>query len=88
MENKLEKKWRTSFFIEHRMNHKAIPKCEGIREECFVYANYYEQQPAYEFLYDLEKDPDQLENLAKNSKYRKVLKTMRKKVKEKEKTYF
>ncbi len=88
IENKPHKKWRTSFFVEHRMNHKAIPKWEGIRDKRFVYANYYEQQPAYEFLYDLEKDPDQLENLAKNSNYRKVLKKMRKKVKRKEQIYF
>ena len=88
IENKPQKAWRTSFFVEHRMNHKAIPKWEGIRDKRFVYANYYEQQPAYEFLYDLEKDPDQLENVATHRKYRRVLKEMRKKVAEKEKRYF
>lgn len=83
-QNKPLNDWRTSFFAEHRMHHKGIPKWEGIRTERYVYANYYEQQPAYEFLHDLEKDPDQLENLVLNRKYRKILKRMRKKVKQKE----
>lgn len=88
VENDLKEKWRTSFFVEHRMNHKDIPKWEGVRDKRYVYANYYEQEPAYEFLHDLKKDPDQLENVATHRKYRRVLKEMRKKVKEKEKNFF
>lgn len=80
--------WRTSFFAEHRMNYKTIPKWEGVRDKRYVYANYYEQQPAYEFLHDLEKDPDQLHNLVDNPNYRKILRKMRRKVKRKEKNYF
>jgi len=88
VENKRPPKWRTSFFVEHRMNYEEIPKWEGIRDKRYVYANYYEQQPAYEFLHDLKKDPDQLENLAQNPKYRQVLHKMRQKVKEKAQNYF
>ena len=89
IENQVSPTWRTSFFAEHRMDiNKTIPKWEGIRDERYVYANYYEQQPAYEFLHDLEKDPDQLKNLVDNPKYRRILKKMRKKVKRKEKNYF
>lgn len=79
--------WRTSFFAEHRMNHKALPKWEGVRHERYVYANYYEQQPAYEFLHDLTVDKDQLVNLATDKKYQKILKQMRKKCRKKEKEY-
>ena len=86
-QNKPLNDWRTSFFAEHRMHHKSIPKWEGIRDERYVYANYYEQQPAYEFLHDLEKDPNQLENLVHDPKYRSILKRMRKKVRQKEKMF-
>ena len=82
------RKWRTSFIVEHRMNHKEIPKWEGIRHEQYVYANYYEQQPAYEFLHDLSKDPDELVNLAKDKEYQKILRKMRRWVRKKERKYF
>ncbi len=70
------------------MHHKAIPKWEGVREKRYVYAKYYEQQPVFEFLHDLQEDPDQLENFANHPTYRKVLKKMRKKLKRKKKNYF
>ena len=38
---------------------------------------HYEQKPVQEMLYDLEKDPDQLKNLAKDPEYASVLKRMR-----------
>ncbi|QDT18128.1 sulfatase family protein [Alienimonas californiensis] len=56
--------WRTDFLAEHRMNHPRIPKWQGVRGERWVYANYYEQSPPFEFLHDLSADPLQLKNLA------------------------
>ena len=35
-----------------------------MRGERFVYVRYYEEEPAYEQLFDLESDPMQLKNLA------------------------
>jgi len=70
-------KWRTDFFCEHLMDDKTIPKWEGIRDERYVYARYFEQDPQYEFLHDLKSDPDQLINLAKDPTYSKVLDEMR-----------
>ncbi|MBM9520335.1 sulfatase [Desulforhopalus vacuolatus] len=70
--------WRTDFFCEHLMNHKDIPKWEGVRGERYVYARYFEQQPVFEFLHDLRADPDQLINLASNPEYKNVLERMRK----------
>jgi arylsulfatase A-like enzyme len=61
--------WREDFFSEHRMNHKDIPKWEGVRGERYVYARYFEQEPVYEFLHDLKIDPDQLINLATYSEF-------------------
>jgi arylsulfatase A-like enzyme len=69
--------WRNSFFCEHRFNNAKIPKYAGIRGERYVYANYYEQSPPYEYLHDLEKDPSQLVNLVDNTEYKEVLEDMR-----------
>jgi hypothetical protein len=71
------KDWRTEFLCEHRMEHNKIPKYLGIRGERYVYANYYEQDPQYEYLHDLQKDPDQLENLLENPDYKEVLLNIR-----------
>ena len=54
-----------------------IPKWRGVHGERFTYARYYEQEPVQELLYDLEKDPDQLMNLAKDPEYTAVLKRLR-----------
>ena len=43
--------WRNSFFCEHRFDNPKIPKYRGIRGERYVYANYYEQSPAYECIF-------------------------------------
>lgn len=65
--------WRTSFLSEHRMDYVKIPKYVGIRGERYVYANYYEQNPPYEYLHDLTKDQKQLINLAADSNYSTIL---------------
>ena len=71
--------WREHFLCEHRMEHPQIPKFVGLRGKRFVYANYYEQEPAYEYLHDLQKDPNQLDNLANEPAYKKQLDDMRRK---------
>jgi arylsulfatase A-like enzyme len=67
--------WRDYFFCEHRMNNPRIPKWQGIRGSKYTYANYYENN--YEFLYDRQKDPEQLKNLAKSPEYKEILQDMR-----------
>ena len=71
--------WRESFFCEHRMKHDQIPKYLGVRDQRYVYVNYYEQNPPYEYLHDLENDPDQLINLANNTEYKEILQKMKEK---------
>jgi arylsulfatase A-like enzyme len=75
--NSLEDAWRNNFMIEHQMVHPQIPKYVGIRNKQYVYANYYEQNPPYEYLHDLETDPDQLVNLVEDQNYQEVLEEMR-----------
>lgn len=69
--------WRTDFFCEHLMEHKKIPKWEGVRDERYVYARYFGQTPAYEFLHDLQADPDQLVNFVSNPEYKEILTNFR-----------
>lgn len=67
--------WRCDFFCEHLMENRSIPKWEGVRGQRYVYARYLDQD--YEFLHDLESDPDQLENLVDDPAHEKDLKSIR-----------
>lgn len=70
--------WRTDFFCEHLMNYPVnLPKWEGIRDQRWVYARYFEQHPIYEFLHDLEKDPNELTNAAHDPASAEALQKMR-----------
>jgi len=57
--------WRTEFFCEHLFSIPKIniPKSEGVRNERWKYVRYFEQDPVYEELYDLEVDPHESHNL-------------------------
>lgn len=69
--------WRREFYCEHRMNHESIPRWRGVRGERFVYACYDGQNPPYEFLHDLQNDPDQFTNLAGDASHQATLERMR-----------
>jgi len=77
LNNKHVPGWRNDFFCEHLMDHPDIPKWEGVRGKRYVYARYFEQKPAYEFLHDLITDPDQLVNFASDPNYKEILVKMR-----------
>jgi arylsulfatase A-like enzyme len=68
--------WRTHFFCEH-LDLAPTLTWEGIRGERYVYARYFDQQPAFEFLHDLQRDPDELKNLAADPAHAAKLKEMR-----------
>lgn len=78
MSGEKPKNWRRDTFCEHLMENGTIPKWEGVRSKRYVYARYFQQNPQYEYLHDLKKDPDQLKNFAEKQEYAKVLKRMRK----------
>ena len=69
--------WRSDFFYEHRLDHKAIPKSEGVRTERFTYLRWFEQDPLVEELYDHRADFDQVQNLVADPAYAEVLATLR-----------
>ena len=77
LESDEQSPWRSEFFCEHLMVHEQLPKWEGIRDQRYVYARYFEQNPAYEYLHDLEKDPDQLNNYINDAEYSEILKKLR-----------
>ena len=64
--------WRKDIFCEHLMENEIIPKWEGVRTRRYKYARYFEQDPAYEFLHDLKKDPTELKNLVSDPNYKNV----------------
>jgi arylsulfatase A-like enzyme len=68
--------WRRHFFCEH-VDLAPTLTWEGIRGERYVYARYFDQVPAYEFLHDLQRDPDELQNLANDPMHAAVLGEMR-----------
>lgn len=75
------------FLCEHLWNTPGIPRWEGVRGERYVYARYFSQAPVYEFLHDLDSDPDQLLNFAEDPSYRPVLESLRKRCAELTRAY-
>lgn len=69
--------WRHDFFCQHTMAEPTIPKWVGVRSERYMYARYFEQSPAYEFLHDLQADPTEFRNLARVPGYTAVLQAQR-----------
>ncbi|WP_164100692.1 sulfatase family protein [Candidatus Laterigemmans baculatus] len=68
--------WRDDFLAEHLIEMGTrIPKWEGVRGERYVYAHYFEND--YEFLHDLQKDPDQLQNLIDDPAYQDIRQQLR-----------
>ena len=68
--------WRTYFFCEH-VDLAPTLTWEGIRGQRYVYARYFDQVPAYEFLHDLQSDPDELRNFVGDAAHGEALKIMR-----------
>ncbi len=57
--------WRQDFFCEHVFNTPTIviPRSEGVRTQRWKYIRYFDQNPIWEELYDLKKDPEEAHNL-------------------------
>ena len=70
---------REELMIEHLWDFQPIPASEGIRTEQWKYFRYININ-APEELYDLENDPQELNNLAINKEYKNILQNMRNKL--------
>jgi arylsulfatase A-like enzyme len=67
LHNQTPPDWRKDFLCEFLAVPATIPKWEGVRDERWTYARYFVEnldKAPYEFLHDLQTDPDQLVNLA------------------------
>ena len=80
--------WPEDFFCEHyfrpsglKTNENNIPRSEGLRTEHWKYVHYFDEQPTYEQLFDLEKDPHEIDNLARDPRYHEILEAMRRRMK-------
>ena len=69
--------WRDDFFYEHLYERETIPKSEGVRTEKFKYVRYFERNPVFEQLFDLEADPDEVSNLVDEPTLAPVLHELR-----------
>ena len=80
--NGISKDKREELMIEHLWDFQPIPSSEGVRTEQWKYFRY-KTINAPEELYDLKNDPNELNNLASDKKYKNILKKMRNKLDQK-----
>lgn len=78
---------RESLLIEHLWEKPEIPSSEGIRSENWKYIRY-RFIDAKEELYNLKEDPDEINNLAQDSKYNALLNNFRNDLKYKTQKYY
>ena len=69
-------KARESILVEHLWNFDPIPSSEGLRTKKWKYFRY-QRDLNHEELYDLENDPDEMNNLASLSQHLKILEKLR-----------
>ena len=77
---------RDTILIEHLWEFENIPPSEGVRTAEWKYMRYINDKSSEE-LYNLKDDPKEINNLAKNPKFEKVLKEFRAKNNELGKKY-
>lgn len=64
--------WRTDFLFEHRFERYNIPESEGIVNLQAKYIKYIEEDPPYNYLYDLTRDPDEVINFSDTLSYEDI----------------
>ncbi|MEO0338647.1 MAG: family 78 glycoside hydrolase catalytic domain, partial [Bacteroidota bacterium] len=78
VQQKVDHIGRDTILIEHLWKFDNIPPSEGIRTKDWKYFRYVNDQ-SFEELYDLNKDPQEVTNLAEDPKYQEVLLQLRQK---------
>jgi len=70
--------WRKEWFYEHHYDNRGwIPPTEGVRGERWKYTRYLDTSPVFEELFDLETDPHEERNLARQAAHSARLEEMR-----------
>lgn len=75
-------RWRRDFLYEHHFVHPAIPRSEGVVSAAWKYLCYPDTEPLQEELYDLRKDPGEVDNRAADPDSARRLATMRRRLDE------
>ncbi|QHI70773.1 sulfatase family protein [Tichowtungia aerotolerans] len=73
--------WPQENFFEHTYSEsgrRTIPKSVGVRSDEWKYIRYISENPPYEQLFNLKKDPQELNNLANSPEWKTVLESLRK----------
>ncbi|MEM1328099.1 MAG: sulfatase [Bacteroidota bacterium] len=76
VKGKINRLSREMVLIEHLWEFEHIPPSEGVRTKKWKYFRYINDKSVEE-LYDLESDPTEINNLAKDVKYKKQLAALR-----------
>ena len=69
--------WRDELFYEHLFKHARIPQTEGVRTKRWKYVRYVGMDPVYEELFDVQNDPHDERNLARDAARTDTLADMR-----------
>ncbi len=69
--------WRKAFFYEHLFEHPAIPRSEGYVGERYKLLKYLFADTSYFELYDLEKDPFEIDDKTDDPAYAGILQQMK-----------
>ena len=67
---------RDTILIEHLWEFENIPPSEGVRSHTWKYFRYINDKSVEE-LYNLEKDPQEVENLAGKDEYKSIIESLR-----------
>jgi len=68
--------WRSEIFCEELWDHPEIPQSECVRTDRWKYIQY-PKHPDYVELFDLENDPQEKHNLARQARYGATLEDLR-----------
>lgn len=74
--------WRRDFFYEHHTLPNILPPSEGVRNERYKYLRWLHDDQIIEELYDLDSDPLETNNLARQPERQGLLKQLRKRYEE------
>ena len=81
LQSQSSEQWRSQFAYEHFTSPsramRPIPRTDGIRTDDFKYVRWFDADPVVEELFDLSRDPAEMNNLASNPEYAGKLEAMR-----------